>query len=278
LCAWVAMVLPTPSGIPEMRPLIGTSWKMNLTASDADGWFRRLVPRVTGLDECELFVLPPFTSIWLARERLRNTAIAWGAQDVHPDDSGAHTGDVSAAMLADLGCRFVEVGHSERRQAYGETPERIRLKVTAILRWGMRPIICVGEPEPGPVARVMDLLRADLEIILADLTATDWGRLVIAYEPHWAIGEGAASATPGHIGAICAPLSDWLDGRFAGPRPQIIYGGSVDADSAVSILSAGGVDGLFVGRSALDPDRFAAIVRAAAADARSGPHATRTTT
>ena len=95
-----------------MRPLIGTSWKMNLTSSEADRWFRDFLPLVDRLGDRDLFVLPPFTAIWVARERLRETAIAWGAQDVDAEDAGAHTGDVSAPMLADLGCTFVEVGHS----------------------------------------------------------------------------------------------------------------------------------------------------------------------
>lgn len=247
-----------------MRPLIGTSWKMNLTASEADAWFRRLVPQVAGLHGCDIFVLPPFTAIWVAREHLAETGMAWGAQDVHAEEGGAHTGDVSASMLADLGCRYVEVGHAERRRAYGETPQDVGAKVATILRWAMRPVICVGESEPASSARVIDLLRADLEVILDDRSPADVERVVIAYEPNWAIGEGAKAATPEHVGTVCAALSGWLRERTAGAPPPIIYGGSVDRASAASVLSAEGVDGLFVGRNALDPDQFAAIVRIAA--------------
>ena len=151
-------------------PLIGTSWKMNLTASEADGWFRAFVPLVADLVDRELFVLPPFTAIPVARERLRGSAIAWGAQDVHPDDEGAHTGDVSAPMLADLGCRYVEVGHSERRRDHGETPALVGAKLRAILRWGMTPILCVGETTEAPVEVAAPLVLADLDACLAGLT------------------------------------------------------------------------------------------------------------
>src|SRR6187401_20157 len=131
------------------RPLIGTSWKMNLSPSEAGAWFAQAVPTLSKLDDRDLFVLPPFTAIHVARDALCRTAIAWGAQDVHPDDAGAHTGDVSAAMLADLGCRFVEVGHSERRRDHRETDALIAAKVDAIRRHGMTPLLCVGEQSAG---------------------------------------------------------------------------------------------------------------------------------
>ena len=128
-----------------MTALIGTSWKMNLTPSEAVDWFARAVPALTAVDDRELFVLPPFPAIHVAQAALRATSIGWGAQDVHPDDSGAHTGDVSAPMLADLGCRFVEIGHSERRRDHAEGDGLIAAKVRAALRWNLTPILCVGE-------------------------------------------------------------------------------------------------------------------------------------
>src|SRR3979411_3256421 len=126
-----------------MRPLIGTSLKMNLTSSAAATDFDALPPTVAALTSCEVFVLPPFTAIWVARDRLRGSNVSWGAQDVHADDGGAHTGDVSAPMLADLGCTFVEVGHSERRRDHGETDDMVGLKVRQVLRHHMTPIMCV---------------------------------------------------------------------------------------------------------------------------------------
>ena len=236
-----------------MRPLIGTSLKMNLTSTQAAVYFDTLRPLVAPLTSCELFVLPPFTSILVARDHLRGSNVAWGAQDVHAEDSGAHTGDVSAPMLVDLGCTFVEVGHSERRRDHGETDEQVAHKVRQVIRHQMTPILCVGEPTPRGVpaalAHVLGQARAGMNLVPEE----DRDRVVIAYEPVWAIGEGAAAADPAHVGAVHRGL------RELGAR--VIYGGSVDPLTAGPILAQDGVDGLFVGRAALDPARFAAIAK-----------------
>src|SRR3982074_966095 len=122
---------------------------MSFTSSEAAAYFDTLRPMVAPLASCELFVLPPFTSIWVARDHLRGSNVAWGAQDVHAEEAGAHTGDVSARMLVDLGCSFVEVGHSERRRDHGESDELVAHKVRQVLRHQMTPIMCVGEPRRG---------------------------------------------------------------------------------------------------------------------------------
>ena len=245
-----------------MTVLIGTSWKMNLTPSEADDWFRAFVPLVADLADRDLYVLPPFPAISVARDRLRDSAIAWGAQDVHPEDAGAHTGDVSAPMLADLGCRYVEVGHSERRRDHGETPTLVGAKLRAILRWGMTPILCVGESTDAGLEAVVPVVLADLEACLAGLPAADVGRIVVAYEPDWAIGVGAVAAPPARVGAVQRGIADWLRERADGRASRILYGGSVDEVAAGRLLAEPGVDGLFVGRYALDPARFARIARA----------------
>ena len=226
---------------------------MNLTSSEAVAYFDALRPMVAQLASCELFVLPPFTSIWVARDRLRGSNVAWGAQDVHAEDSGAHTGDVSAPMLADLGCTFVEVGHSERRRDHGESDEQIAHKVRQVLLHHMTPIMCVGEPRPGSPEAALDHVLRQAQAGMSMVTDHDRARMVIAYEPVWAIGEGAAAADPAHIGAVHRGLHE------LGAR--VIYGGSVDPLTAGPILSQDGVDGLFVGRAALDPNRFASIAR-----------------
>ena len=238
-----------------MRPLIGTSLKMNFTSSQAAAYFDALRPMVARLTSCELFVLPPFTSIWVARDRLRGSNVAWGAQDVHSDDAGAHTGDVSAPMLEDLGCTFVEVGHSERRRDHGETDDLVAQKVRQILRHHMTPIMCVGELGPGSAEAALDHVLQQARAGLSMVTEPDRARVVIAYEPVWAIGEGAAAADPAHVGAVHRGL------RELGVR--VIYGGSVDPLTAGPLLRQDGVDGLFVGRAALDPQRFAAIAQLA---------------
>jgi triosephosphate isomerase len=240
-----------------MRPLIGTSLKMNFTSSDVAAYFDTLRPMVAPLASCELFVLPPFTSIWVARDRLVGSNVAWGAQDVHEDDAGAHTGDISAPMLADLGCTYVEVGHSERRRDHGESDELIARKVRQVMRYHMTPILCVGEPRPGKSEAALDHVLRQARAGLSLVPDADHARVVIAYEPVWAIGEGAAAADPRHVGAVHRGLHD------LGAR--VIYGGSVDLLTARPILSEHGVDGLFIGRAALDPKRFAAIADLTAA-------------
>jgi triosephosphate isomerase len=239
-----------------VRPLIGTGLKMNLTSSEAATYFDELGPMVASLTSCELFVLPPFTSIWVARDRLLGSNVSWGAQDVHPEDAGAHTGDISAPMLADLGCSFVEVGHSERRRDYGETDEVVALKVRQVLRHRMTPIICVGESKPGRPEAALDHVLQQARTALSLVSSADRPRIVIAYEPIWAIGKGAVAADPAHIGRVHRGLHELAD--------RVIYGGSVDPVSAGAILAQGGVDGLFVGRAALDPKQCAAIAALAA--------------
>jgi len=241
-----------------MRPLIGTSWKMNLTPSEAGAWFAAAVPALAKLDDRDLFVLPPFTAITVARDALCRTAIAWGAQDVHPDEAGAHTGDVSAAMLADLGCRFVEVGHSERRRDHREGDALIAAKIASIRRHGMEPLLCVGERTPGPVPAALRVVTRQLRGALGALDPTELAHVVVAYEPVWAIGVGAMAAPTEHIEAMHAGIHHWLAAHGASLTP-VLYGGSVDATNAGAIANLAGVDGLFVGRAALDPKTFIRI-------------------
>jgi triosephosphate isomerase len=233
---------------------------MHLVPSAAAAYLDALVPSVRDIGDRDLFVLPAFPAIAVAQARLTGTNVAWGAQDVHPDDQGAHTGDVSAPMLADLGCRYVEVGHSERRRDHGETPDLVAAKVAAVLRWGMQPIVCVGETLRAEPAVTAGLLARELGIILAGVANEDLARIIVAYEPVWAIGEGAIAAPPGEVGAVHRGLRTWLDALAPeGRLVRIIYGGSVDLDSSPSLLAQPAVDGLFVGRRALDPLAFAAI-------------------
>jgi len=239
-----------------VRPLIGTGLKMNQSSSEAATYFDELRPLVAPLTSCELFVLPPFTSLWVARDRLRNSNVSWGAQDVHAEDAGAHTGDISAPMLVDLGCSFVEVGHSERRRDHGETDEAVALKVRQVLRYDMTPIMCVGEQIAGSPEVALDHVIRQARTGMSLALAADRRRVVIAYEPIWAIGEGAVAADPAHIGAVHRGLHELA--------ARVIYGGSVHALTAGPILAEAGVDGLFVGRAALDPKQFAAIAGIAA--------------
>ena len=237
---------------------------MNLTSTEAGAYFDALRPIVESITSCDLFVLPPFTSIWVARDRLRGSNVAWGAQDVHTEPSGPHTGDISAAMLADLGCTFVEIGHSERRRDHAETDESVAIKVELILRHGMTPIICVGEPAGGSPDSALEHVLGQLQTVLRGVGGSDQDRLVIAYEPVWAIGEGATAAAPGYVGAVHSGIHEFLRSRAGGRAgARVIYGGSVDTQSAPALLEHPAVDGLFVGRAALTPNGFVAIAAGA---------------
>ncbi len=242
-----------------MGPLIGTSSKMNLTSTEAAAYLEALLPMVDQIADRKLFVLLPFTSIWVARDHLSGSNVRWGAQDVHPDDAGAHTGDVSAPMLADLGCTYVEVGHHERRRDYRETDELVAAKVAAVQRWGMTAIACVGEERRAPLDDVAKVFDRQLQ----RLVASDLAKLVLAYEPAWAIGVGARAASPRWVSQAHAAIRARMATAGAVARQvPIIYGGSVGPSGATGLLEQPDVDGLFVGRQALDPRVFATIAHA----------------
>jgi triosephosphate isomerase (TIM) len=236
---------------------------MNLTSSETRQYLLTLRDLLGGMDGVDLFVLPPFTSLWVARECLEGSAIDWGAQDIHADEDGAHTGDISARMLADLGCAYVEVGHSERRRDHHETDAMVAAKVAQAVRHGLTPVMCVGEGVRADATTARRSVVAQVESGLASLLPGTKPALVIAYEPVWAIGSGASSADPAYIEVMHAHIRRSLDDAGRAADVRVIYGGSVDPRGAAAILARDGVDGLFVGRAALDPATFAAIARIA---------------
>jgi triosephosphate isomerase len=245
-----------------VRPLIGANWKMELTPSETDRALAGLLDLVADLSDRDLYVLPSYPALAVAQRRLTGTGVAWGAQDVHPEDRGAHTGDVSAPMLADLGCHYVMIGHTERRRDHGEGPELLAAKAAAVVRWGMVPIICVGDREPVGPAAATHVVLDDLDRILVGLDPIALPGLVVAYEPAWAIGQGSKPAHPADVGEVQRTVRAWLEARgLGGPGTRVIYGGSVDESAAAEVLDQPGVDGLFVGRASVDPVRFAAIAR-----------------
>jgi triosephosphate isomerase len=259
---------------------------MNLTRDQARGYVRRLHENLNeGFADggvangparssgALVFLLPPFVAIDAVREELASSAILYGAQNVHDEDVGAHTGEISAPMLAELGCRIVEVGHSERRRDQCETDELIGRKVRAILRHRMWPLVCIGESGPERAAgRAEEVVRGQLHTIFGGLSGADLPSVLVAYEPWWAIGVGSVAAPLDHVARLHALIHDWLCGRESeGNDVPVLYGGSVDLTNAGALLATAGVDGLFVGRAALDPDVFARIVMTAPATAQGQP-------
>jgi triosephosphate isomerase (TIM) len=255
-------------------PLMAGNWKMNLNHLEAIAFVQKLAYTLTDkdFDGVEVAVLPPYTDIRSVQtmvdgDRLQ---IAYGAQDLSAHDSGAYTGEISGPMLAKLGCTYVVVGHSERREYHAETDELVNAKVLAAIRNGLVPILCVGERlevrrEGGQVAHTTAQLRAALAGVPGDKART----LVVAYEPVWAIGTGEV-ATPEDAQEVCAELRATLADVYAGDAAfgvngadgvRILYGGSVKPDNVAGIMSQRDVDGALVGGASLSVEDFAAIVR-----------------
>jgi triosephosphate isomerase len=200
-----------------------------------------------------MFVLPAFPALPAVAEIFASTTVRIGAQDLCADDAGARTGEVGGAMLAELGCRYVEVGHAERRTLYGETEPVVAAKLSAALRHGLAPVLCVGEADRVSVAQAAGECRRQVASALAPSGhAGQSGRIVVAYEPHWAIG-AAEPAPESHIRGVCAALrEDLAEGS------RVIYGGSAGPGLLTRLGDA--VDGLFLGRFAHDPDALASVL------------------
>jgi triosephosphate isomerase (TIM) len=249
--------------MPERTPYIAANWKMHKTAAEAAEFVDALLPQIAAT-QSDVVICPSFLALAEVVERSRGSAVRVAAQNMHEAEGGAYTGEVSAPMLVAAGADAVILGHSERRQLFGETDEALARKVPAALAAGLEPILCVGESEE---ARDADQTETVLERQLqADLVAVEDGRLsevVIAYEPIWAIGTGR-TATPEQAQEAIAFIRDVLRERGpAAEQVRILYGGSVKPANAAELLNMPEIDGALVGGASLDPADFAAIVRAA---------------
>ena len=252
------------------RPLISGNWKMNLNHYEAISTIQKLYWALKPEDHraAEVSVHPPFTDLRSVQTVLEadSVPIALGAQNCHSEDSGAFTGEVSAAMLVKMNVAYVLTGHSERRALFGETSALVAAKAAAVLRHGMVPIICVGETMTEREAgRAEEVVVAQLTESLAKVEAADASKIVVAYEPVWAIGTGA-TATPHDAQTFCKLIRSVLAEKYGndvstGIRLQ--YGGSVKASNAAELLVQPDVDGALVGGASLDPDEFARIIAAA---------------
>lgn len=245
-------------------PLVGTSWKMNKTNSEALVYLERLQQRLTGQSRVSVFVLPPFTALAEVQGFLRDSQsnIMLGSQNAHWDDAGAFTGEVSVPMLKEIGCEFVEINHQERRHWFGETDETANWKIRAALRHGLAPIICLGEENREAWPEVESFLRKQLARLLQDVDGAAATGVILAYEPRWAIGV-AEAAPPSHVALVHAMLRQLLAEKYnaaVAKAVPILYGGSVNLQNASELMVLPEVDGLFVGRAALDADSFARLV------------------
>jgi triosephosphate isomerase len=246
------------------RPFIAGNWKMHKVTAEASVLGTEIASSCRGLDDIDIAVAPPFTALAMVRKALEGTSIALGAQNMHWEDKGAFTGEISPAMLRDAGCRYVILGHSERRQFFGETDEGVNRRVLAALSHGLLPIVCVGESEDER-DRNVTFVVVDRQITagLAKVTAGQLANLVIAYEPIWAIGTGR-TATPAqaqevHV-AIRAKLST-LFGKDAAAGVRILYGGSVKPDNIDSLMAEADIDGALVGGASLEARSYERICK-----------------
>jgi triosephosphate isomerase len=244
-------------------PYLAANWKMHKTSAEAGEFVDALLPRIAGTGS-EVVICPSFLALREVVERVRGSSVRVAAQNMHEAESGGFTGEVSAPMLVEVGIDAVVLGHSERRQLFGETDEALALKVPVALAAGLEPILCVGESEEARDAgQTEGVLERQIRADLADVDPTRVAEVIVAYEPIWAIGTGR-TATPDQAQEAIAFIRDLLReaGAEAG-RVRILYGGSVKPVNAAELMAQPDIDGALVGGASLDPEDFAAIVEAA---------------
>jgi triosephosphate isomerase len=253
------------------QPLIAGNWKMNLHHLEAIALVQKLAFALPEkyFDKVEVAVLPPFTALRSVQSLVEGDKllIRYGAQDLSPKDSGAYTGDVSGAMLAKLACSYVVVGHSERREYHGEDDALVNSKVRAALRYGLVPILCVGEGlEIREAGRQLQHSTEQLRAALKGLSADQVRIVVVAYEPIWAIGTGRV-ATPDDAQEVCGALREALADKYGADvadEVRVLYGGSVKSSNVADLVAEPDIDGALVGGASLDADEFAKLCALAA--------------
>ncbi len=250
----------------KRRPVIAGNWKMNMTPSQAKAFAGELFEKVKGKRGCDIVVCVPFVDISAVTKTLAGTSVKVGAQNVHFMKSGAYTGEVSANMLVDAGVKYVVIGHSERRQYFGETDETVNLRTKAALEAGLTAIVCIGETLDEREKEITaEVVSKQLKLALLGITAEQMQNVIIAYEPVWAIGTGK-TATAEQANEVCAIIRSVIAkkyGKAVAKAAIIQYGGSMNASNAAELLAMPDIDGGLIGGASLKADAFAAIVDAA---------------
>lgn len=246
------------------RPIIAGNWKMFKTIGETRAFFEAFAPAVQGVEYCEIVVAPPFTALAAASEATKGTRIGISAQDVFWEGEGAFTGQVATRMLVDAGCIYTIIGHSERRQFFGETDETVNRKVRAALGAGLLPIVCVGETLAEREAnQAAEVARRQITNGLAQLTDADLSNIIVAYEPVWAIGTGR-TATPEVAAEMHGEIRKTIEsgwGPASAAAMRILYGGSVKPGNIRELMQKEDIDGALVGGASLEAASFAAIVK-----------------
>jgi triosephosphate isomerase len=248
------------------NPVIAGNWKMNKTIAEAGELALAIVKGWTEVRAATLILIPPFTAIQEVRKTVNGTEILVGAQDVFWEEKGAFTGEISPLQLKEAGCEFVVTGHSERRQYFGETDETVRKKVLAALNHSLRPIVCLGETlEEREKGQTLSRITSQLENSVFTLSENDFQKIILAYEPIWAIGTGK-NATPAQAEEVQAFIRNLIAGKYGKQVAGcaiILYGGSVKPDNTLSLIRERDVNGFLVGGASLEAESFLAIAREA---------------
>ena len=244
-------------------PLIAGNWKMYKTGSEAVETAGQLVKLVEDVTDAEVMIAPPFTAISYVSDIVRNSRVSLGAQNLFWENEGAYTGEISSAMLVSAGCKYVIIGHSERRQYFGETDETVNKKIKAAIASKLIPILCVGESEKEREAKnTFSVLDKQVTNGLEDFPSGELETLVIAYEPVWAIGTGktATSNQVQEVHLFLRSLAEKKIGNMLAKSLRILYGGSVKPDNVTELMGLPDVDGALVGGASLDAETFSKIV------------------
>lgn len=246
------------------RPIIAGNWKLNNNRSEAKQLVEGIVNGTKDVSDVDMVVCPVYTSLETVQTVISDSTVKLGAQNVYWETSGAFTGEVSSEMLKDVGCEFVIIGHSERRQYFGETNETVNQKIKAVLAAGLTPIVCVGETLPEREAdKVSEVVGGHVRGGLKGFSADEIGKMVIAYEPVWAIGTGK-TATPEQAQEVHKLIRDILvelAGDDVAQKVRIQYGGSVKPDNVKELMAKADIDGALVGGASLKADSFISLVK-----------------
>jgi triosephosphate isomerase len=246
------------------RPIIAGNWKMFKTLGETRAFFDAVIPEIQNVEHCDIVVAPPFTALAVAVEEAEGTRVAISAQDVHWETEGPFTGEISAPMLADVGCEYTIIGHSERRQYFGETDESVDKKVRAVIGAGLQAIVCVGETlTERDAGQAVEVVRRQVHNGIGRLTEPNLSNIIVAYEPVWAIGTGR-TATPEVAAEMHSEIREIIADIYsaaAADAIRILYGGSVKIENISALMSKEEIDGALVGGASLDPASFVAIIK-----------------
>ena len=250
----------------KRRTVIAGNWKMNFTPAEATAFINEIKPMVAGKNNCDIIFCAPFVTIAAAQEAAKGSNIKIGAENVHFAEKGAYTGEISAKMLTACGVEYVIIGHSERRQYFGETDETVNLRTKAALAAGMKVILCLGEVKEQRLSGITDeVVAMQTKLDLQGVSAEEMKNVIIAYEPVWAIGTGL-TATPEQAEETCGTIRKVLAsmyGEDVAESVTIQYGGSMNEKNAAELLAKPNVDGGLIGGASLVAEKFTAIVDAA---------------